>query len=319
MKLLLKVLKYFFIFLALIIVGFSAIYWENDIPLDVLVKKYANSESKFISIDGMSVHYRDEGNASDSIPIVLLHGTGASLHTWDGWVNALKNDHRVIRLDLPAYGLTGPNPTGDYSQEFYATFVNDFLTKIGVTKCIIAGNSLGGSIAWNFALKYPEKTSKMILVDAGGYATKSKSVPIAFQIAGFPVIKNLFKYITPRSIVEKSVENVYADKSKVTPELVDRYFELSLREGNRKAFIDRMSAFRNNGSGSDKSLEIKNLQMPTLIIWGDKDFLIPIDVAEKLHKDLPNDTLVIFKNLGHTPMEEDAVTTVEAVKSFLKK
>jgi pimeloyl-ACP methyl ester carboxylesterase len=319
MKLSLKILKYLFIFLGISTITLSVIYWKNDIPLDILAKKYANSESKFISIDGMSVHYRDEGNASDSIPIVLLHGTGASLHTWEDWVNELKAEHRVIRLDLPAYGLTGPNPTGDYSQEFYATFVNDFLTKIGVSKCIIAGNSLGGSIAWNFALKYPEKTSKMILVDAGGYATKSKSVPIAFQIAGFPVIKNLFKYVTPRSIVQKSVENVYADSSKVTPELVDRYFELSLREGNRKAFIDRMSAFRNKGLETDKSGEIKNLTMPTLIIWGDKDFLIPIDVAEKFHADLPNDTLVIFKNLGHTPMEEDASTTVKAVKSFLKQ
>ena len=319
MKLPFKILKYLFIFFALLIFGLSAIYWKNDIPLDVLLKKYANSESKFISINGMSVHYRDEGKTSDSIPIVLLHGTGASLHTWDGWVNALENDHRVIRMDLPAYGLTGPNPTGDYSQEFYATFVNDFLSKIGVTKCIIAGSSLGGSIAWNFALKYPEKASKMILVDAGGYATKSKSVPIAFQLAGFPVIKNLFKYVTPRSIVQKSVENVFADKSKVTEELVNRYFELSLREGNRKAFIDRMSAFRNKGIESEKSVKIKTLTMPTLIIWGDKDFLIPLDVAEKFHADLPNDTLVIFKNLGHTPMEEDAETTVEAVKSFLKK
>lgn len=319
MKLLSQIIKYLFVFFLLLIIGFSTIYWKNDIPLDILIKKYGSAESKFISLDGMSVHYRDEGNATDSIPIVLLHGTGASLHTWEGWVNALKKDHRVIRMDLPAYGLTGPNPTGEYSQEFYATFVNDFLTKIGVSKCIIAGNSLGGSIAWNFALKYPEKTSKIILVDAGGYATKSKSVPIAFQIAGFPVIKNLFKYVTPRSIVQKSVENVYADKSKVTPKLVDRYFELSLREGNRKAFIDRMSAFRNKGIESDKSLNIKTLQMPTLIIWGDKDFLIPIDVAEKFHADLPNDTLVIFKNLGHTPMEEDATTTVEAVKSFLKQ
>lgn len=319
MKLLSQIIKYLFVFFLLLIIGFSTIYWKNDIPLDILIKKYGSAESKFISLDGMSVHYRDEGNATDSIPIVLLHGTGASLHTWEGWVNALKKDHRVIRMDLPAYGLTGPNPTGEYSQEFYATFVNDFLTKIGVSKCIIAGNSLGGSIAWNFALKYPEKTSKMILVDAGGYATKSKSVPIAFQIAGFPVIKNLFKYVTPRSIVQKSVENVYADKGKVTPKLVDRYFELSLREGNRKAFIDRMSAFRNKGIESDKSLNIKTLQMPTLIIWGDKDFLIPIDVAEKFHTDLPNDTLVIFKNLGHTPMEEDATTTVEAVKSFLKQ
>ncbi|CAH0995806.1 hypothetical protein EMA8858_01933 [Emticicia aquatica] len=318
MKTLTKILKYILLFFIIIIVGSTTFYWENDIPLDVLIKKYTDKESEFVTINGLQVHYRDEGDPNDSIPLVLLHGTGASLHTWDGWVSALKTDKRVIRLDLPAYGLTGPNPAGDYSQQYYATFVNDFLTKIGVKRCIIGGNSLGGSISWNFAVKYPEKVSKMILVDAGGYAMKSKSVPIAFQLAGLPVIKNLFKYVTPRSIIQKSVENVYSDKSKVSEKLVDRYFELSLREGNRQAFIDRMSAFRAKGLESDNSLKIKSLQIPTLIIWGENDFLIPLDVAQKFHTDLPNDTLVIFKNLGHTPMEEDAESTVAVVKTFLK-
>jgi len=319
MKLLVKALKYLFIFILTIIVGLSALYWKSDIPLEILKEKYANSDSKFIEVDDMSVHYRIEGLAQDSIPLVLLHGTGASLHTWDGWVNALKTERKIIRLDLPAYGLTGPNPTSDYSQEFYASFIDDFLTKLGVKQCIIAGNSLGGSIAWNFAVKYPKKVSKMILVDAGGYAIKSKSVPIAFQVTGLPVIKNLFKYVTPRSIVQKSIENVYADKSKVTEVLVDRYFELSLREGNRQAFIDRMSEFRNKGIINVATAKIKDLSMPTLIIWGDKDLLIPLEVGEKFHADLPNDTFVVFKNLGHTPMEEDAGKTVAAVKEFLKR
>lgn len=319
MKLLINALKYLLILIITTIVGLSVLNWKSDIPLEKLKEKYTNSDSKFIEVDGMSVHYRVEGWAQDSIPIVLLHGTGASLHTWDGWVNALKSERKIIRLDLPAYGLTGPNPTSDYSQEFYATFINNFLTKLGVKQCIISGNSLGGSIAWNYAVKYPEKVSKMILVDAGGYPMKSKSVPIAFQVAGWPVIKNLFKYVTPRSIVQKSIENVYADKSKVTKTLVDRYFELSLREGNRQAFIDRMSEFRNKGILNVKTSQIKDLLMPTLIIWGDKDFLIPLEVGEKFHADLPNDTLVVFKNLGHTPMEEDAAKTVAVVKDFLKR
>ena len=318
MKISLKFFKFFVLLFLIIIVGLCVFFWKNDIPLAILKEKYANVDSKFVELNQMSVHYRDQGIANDSVPILLLHGTGASLHTWEGWVNALKTEHRIIRLDLPAYGLTGPNPTGDYSQEFYATFVHDFLTKIGVKRCIIAGNSLGGAIAWNFAVKYPQAVSKMILVDAGGYAIKSKSVPIAFQVAGWPVVKNLFKYVTPRSIVQKSVENVYADKSKVSETLIDRYFELSLREGNRQAFIDRMSEFRNKGLITDKILKIKGLTMPTLILWGEQDLLIPLEVAQKFHADLLNDTLVVFKNLGHTPMEEDAVATVAAVKAFLK-
>jgi pimeloyl-ACP methyl ester carboxylesterase len=315
MKNIWKIIKFALAFIVLLAVGMSAIYWQNDILLETLLRKYGNLESKFVQIDGMSVHYRDEGNQNDTIPVILIHGTGASLHTWEGWVRELKIDHRIIRLDLPAYGLTGPNPTGDYSQDFYAEFINHFLMELQIKQCILGGNSLGGAITWVYALKYPEKVKKMILVDAGGYPMQSKSVPIAFQMARIPVIKNLFKYITPRSIIEKSVQNVYAQKEKVTPELVDRYFELSLREGNREAFLNRM----NQCIVSDKYLNIKTLQMPTLIIWGDKDLLIPLDVAEKFHQDLLHDTLVVFKNLGHTPMEEDAHATVAVVKEFLKK
>ncbi len=315
MKNLLRIIKFVLAFVLLSIIGICAVYWQNDIPLDVLIKKYGNAESKFIEVDGMSVHYRDEGNQNDTIPVILIHGTGASLHTWEGWVQELKAERRVVRMDLPAYGLTGPNPTGDYSADFYAEFINHFLTKLGVKQCVLGGNSLGGGITWATALKYPDKIMKMILVDAGGYPMTSKSVPIAFQMAKIPVIKNLFKYVTPRSIIEKSVQNVYVHQERVTPELVDRYFELSLRAGNRAAFLDRAG----KGVQNDNYLKINTLQMPTLIIWGDKDGLIPIDVAQKFHKDLPHDTLVVFKDLGHTPMEEDAQTTVAVVKEFLKK
>jgi pimeloyl-ACP methyl ester carboxylesterase len=320
MKFILKTLKYLFIgIFSLLLIGIIA-FWKNDIPLEDLKKKYTNTESKFVEIDGMNVHYRDEGNQNDSIPLVLIHGTGASLHTWEGWVNDLKTQRRIITLDLPAYGLTGANPTGDYSMEYYSQFIDKLLTKLAVNQCIMGGNSLGGGISWNYALAYPDKVKKLILVDAGGYQMKSKSVPIAFQIARMPYIKGLFKYVTPRSIVESSIKNVYIQDEKITEELIDRYFELSLREGNRQAFLDRMSAFSKNSKEvfENKSDKIKTIQVPTLILWGEGDGLIPTEVAQKFHEDLPNDTLVILKNLGHTPMEEDPKATVVVVKEFLK-
>jgi pimeloyl-ACP methyl ester carboxylesterase len=165
------------------------------------------------------------------------------------------------------------------------------------------------------ALAHPERVSKMILVDAGGYPMVSKSVPIAFQVARIPVVKNLFKYILPHSIIEKSLQNVYVHDDRIMPELIERYYDMASREGNRKAFLDRMKSSIKN----DKYLKIKTLSMPTLIIWGKGDGLIPTDVAEKFHADLPNDTMVIFKDLGHTPMEEDPQETVKSVIDFLKK
>lgn len=315
MKTILTFLKYALLLLIVVVVGFCALNWRNDLPLSELKQKYANSESEFVEIDGMQVHYRDEGNSLDSIPLVLIHGTGASLHTWEGWIKALKANHRIITFDLPAYGLTGPNPTGDYSQDYYVSFVDRLLTKLSVKKCVLGGNSLGGSITWAYALAHPERVQKMILVDAGGYPMTSKSVPIAFQVAKIPVLSNLFKYVTPRSVIEKSVHNVYVHDERITDELIDRYYDLALREGNRKAFIDRMKI----SIVSDKYLKIKTLMIPTLIIWGKQDGLIPVSVGEQFHQDLSNDTLVVFKDLGHTPMEEDPEKTVNAVKEFLKK
>jgi pimeloyl-ACP methyl ester carboxylesterase len=315
MKTLLKFLKYFILVILILIVGFISFNWKNDVSVEELKKKYANAESEFVEIDGMQVHFRDQGILSDTLPIVLIHGTGASLHTWEAWVSELKNEHRIITLDLPAYGLTGPNQTGDYSQDFYVGFMDKLLSKLNINRCILGGNSLGGAITWAYALEHPAKVSKMILVDAGGYPMVSKSVPIAFQIARMPVLGNLFKYVLPHSIIEKSLQNVYVHDDRITPELIERYYDMASREGNRKAFLDRMKSSIKN----DKYLKIRTLLMPTLIIWGEQDGLIPIDVAEKFHADLPNDTMIVFKNLGHTPMEEDPMETVKAVKEFLKK
>lgn len=289
-------------------------FWENDIPLDTLKTKYASQSSAFVEVMKMNVHYRDEGIKNDSVPLILIHGTGASLHTWEDCVNSLKDSFRIITLDLPAYGLTGPNPDRVYSQEFYVKFIHEFLTSIQVDKCIIGGNSLGGAIAWNYAHQYPEKVEKLILIDAAGYPMVSESKPIAFTLAQIPVLKHLLNYITPKFLAEKSVLNVYEDTSKVTDVLVDRYYELFLREGNRQAFVDRMNFSEYQGYLA----KIRSIEIPTLILWGENDKLIPVQNALKFQSDLPNDTLVILQKTGHVPMEEAPDRTADAIKSFLK-
>ncbi len=294
----------------------AMLFGYQDIPLEQLKSKYAMDPSAFINVGNMDVHYRDEGILSDSIPIVLIHGTGSSLHTFDEWTTQLKSDYRVIRMDLPAYGLTGPFPDRNYSMESYANFIYEFLGALGVTKCIIGGNSLGGSVAWNFTAKYPEMVDKLLLIDAAGYPFNSKSVPAAFKLAKIPILKQLLTFITPRPVVESSVQNVYADDSKVTDELVERYFELTLREGNRQAFVDRMK-FQ---MGSDESESIiQSINQPTLILWGDQDELIPIESAYRFQSDLPNNTLVILEGIGHVPMEESPLLSLEPVVAFLQK
>lgn len=312
----LKILLFtlFFSFLALII-----IFWKNDLSIDYLKSKYANEESEFMPINGIKVHFRDQGLPTDSLPLVLIHGTAASLHTWEPWVAELKAMKRIITFDLPAYGLTGPNANHDYSQKAYVDLLDSLLIKLKINSCILGGNSLGGSVSWNYAIEHPEKIKKLILIDAGGYPLNSTSVPIAFKLAQVPILNNLLEKITPRSIVESSIKNVYFDPTKVSNELIDRYYELTLREGNRKAFKERLASSKYTASKNNTSQLIKTIKATTLVLWGDHDQLIPVASAYKFHEDLPSDTLVILKNLGHVPMEEDPKASLKAVKEFIEK
>lgn len=278
-----------------------------------LSARWAAAPSQFVPVAGMQVHLRDEGPRNDPHPIVLLHGTAASLHTWDGWVQNLSTTRRVIRFDLPAFGLTGPHPQNDYSMAAYVQFVQQVLDSLGVQQVVLGGNSLGGQIAWEFALAQPQRVTQLILVDAAGYPLQSQSVPIGFRIARIPGLRNLMKYTLPRGVIQSSVRNVYGDPAKVTPELVDRYYELTLRAGNRAALAQRLAQMRWNHVE-----QIPTLKVPTLILWGAQDRLIPLDNGKHFASDIAGARLVVFEQLGHVPQEEDAPTTVNAVREFLK-
>lgn len=293
----------------LIIANVLFFAYTGDIPVEQLKEKYTNQESKFIEIDGMQVHYRDEG---EGMPLVLIHGTAASLHTWDAWTNTLKNDYRVIRLDVPAFGLTGPHPNQDYSIEAYSEFLDHFLTKLDIDSLYLGGNSLGGNIAWYYAAEHPEKVKKLILVDPSGYPRDGEK-PWIFKLARTPILNSIIRYITPKSIIEKNLEQVYFDNSKITPELIDRYYDMALREGNRTAFIDRAKT-----EMVDHTNKLKALNTPTLLIWGKEDIWIPVSDGNRFLSDLANAELVVLKNAGHVPMEESPIESLEAVIEFLE-
>lgn len=313
MKKALKVLGGLLLVLLLLVVGGVAASWAPDREVETLKARWAPAPSTFIEVLGMQAHVRDEGPRDDPQPIVLLHGTSASLHTWDGWTDALKGQRRVIRMDLPGFGLTGPMPDGNYRLTRYVEFVVALMDKLGVQKAVLAGNSFGGNLAWKVAADHPARVGRLVLVDSAGYPYDAKSVPIGFKLAQVPALRPVMANILPRSMIDSSVRNVYGDPSKVTPELVDRYFELTLRAGNRQALGER---FRQSPGGQHAE-QITQVKQPTLIIWGGQDRLIPPDNADKFQRDIAGSRLVVFDALGHVPHEEDPATTVAAVKAFL--
>ena len=304
-----KYALYGFVFFLVLAIK-SVVY--SDIPVEILKEKYANEFSKFVEIDGMQVHYRVEGKG---IPIVLIHGTGASLHTWDDWTLKLKENYQVIRMDLPAFGLTGPNKSGDYSIEQYTQFLEEFVVKMKLDSMFLAGNSLGGNIAWNYASKNPEKVQKLILVDASGLPT-NKPQPWIFKMAKTPVLSKLFLYITPKSIIEDNLKQVYEDDTKISDALITRFHDMALREGNRKAFVDRAKIDFTTSEASKKE-QLQNIQTPTLLIWGAKDTWIPLDNGKRMDALLPNSKLVVLQNSGHVPMEENPKESFKVLNDFL--
>ena len=288
------------------IVGIWA--YAPDITVEELKKEYANSPSSFIEVQGMEVHYRMEGKGT---PLVLLHGTGASLHTWDAWTEILGKELAIIRLDLPAFGLTGPHPQANYDLQTYVAFVDEFMRSIGIDKFALAGNSLGGAIAWNYAATYPNKVSELILVDPSGLPSAEPS-PAVFKIAQNPIGGPLLKLFTPRAFIEKNLKEVYHDDSKIKEEVVDRYWRMARRTGNRQAFIDRTYAV----DSSDPNL-LEKIQCRTLILWGNEDIWTDPVNAPVFEDRIPNAQLIMYENVGHIPMEEIPSRSAADVLKFL--
>ena len=312
-----SILKYTFSALLIVVILVFTVFAQKDIPKEQMIKKYATGNSKFMPVMGMQVHYRDEGNQQDSIPLVLIHGTSSSLHTWEK-VTAILNDaqhgnKRVITLDMPAFGLTGPTIENSYSYEHYTQVIDSLLIKLKVNKCIIGGNSLGGGIAWHYAITLPQKVSKLILIDATGYPKKNEKGSLGFKIAQMPVINNLLLFITPKSLIRKSIEGVYYDQSLIEESTVTRYHELLLCAGNRKAAL---SLFKHPFTQNTEL--IKTIEAPTLIIWGKEDGLIHVENAYQFKKDIKNSQLVIFDKVGHVPNEEAPAKVANAIHDFIK-
>jgi pimeloyl-ACP methyl ester carboxylesterase len=300
--------------LAIAVAALIAVFRDPDTQHAILLAKYGQGASQFVTLpSGANVHYRDQGNRGGSA-LVLLHGSNASLHTWEPWVQQLGNDFHVFSVDLPSHGLTGAVPGDDYSQEGMVKFVDEFTTTLKLSRFALAGNSMGGGVAARFAIQHPNRLTHLILVDAGGMPTQTPQDPgIGFRIASIPGVRNIMLYVTPRSLFEDGLKKAIVDDTLVTPEMVDRYWELNRREGNRAATLKRFQAQRDTYI-QDNATKIAT---PTLIIWGDSDTLVPLDVGQAYAAAIKGSKLIVYKNVGHIPMEEVPEQSARAVREFI--
>ena len=301
------IVNYLFLLFSVVLLGY--LLYSPELTFEKLKPKYAMPPSKFMDFEGMRIHYRDEGEGET---IVLLHGTGASLHTWDSWTEILKKKYRVIRFDLPAYGLTGEDPKKRYSTKDYVEILNTLMNRLEVEKFHLAGNSLGGLVAWLYTSYYPERVNKLLLLDPSGFGFSK--TPLVIWLAKTALINSIIQYITPRAFIKKNLEEVYYDSSLIRDETIDRYHELSLYKGNRKAFIERAKLDR-----KDDTNRLKLIKAPTLIIWGAEDEWIPVSNALLFKKEIANSRLVVMPKTGHIPMEEKPKESSAIAVDFLSE
>lgn len=283
-------------------------YHKDLLPAE-LIPKYSFSDSKFVKMDGMNVHYRVTGKGE---PILLLHNNNSSLHTWTHWTESLSQKYQVISVDLPGNGLTGPHPRGSYSAFMYGGFLEKFVQELDLKSFHLVGNGLGAQIAWFYASEHPEQIKKLVLLDAPGF--EEKSTDWLKVVARTPVINRVIWKITPRSFFKIMLEERFADDKSVTDSLINRHFELFLRQGNRKAFTD-MAQVTENKPPADF---IEKITAPTLILWGAEDANISPEFAYQFHKKIKGSYLKIYENTGHCPQEENPHQTVKDVMDFLE-
>ena len=307
-----KIIRWFALTVTIVIAGAVMWAWRSDIPAQEIQLKYGGAPSRFIRVLGMDVHFRDQGNPNDSLPLVLIHGTSSSLHTWEGPIKAMGGSRRIITFDLPGFGLTGPSPDNTYSYASWNQFLDSLTNRLGIEQFYLGGNSLGGGIAWNYALHQPKKLAGLILIDASGYPKKNESGSIGFRLAAVPGLNLLMLRLTPRILIRRSLEAAYGQTELVTEELVDRYLELLLREGNRSAAL---SLFRN--PLRPDPMRIREIRVPTLVIWGREDKLIDYRNASQFAQDIPGAHAVVLDGIGHVPMEEDPKAVSQVIIAFM--
>ena len=301
---------------AVVLGGTYFLLSQPDIPRRVLEAKYLAPPSQLVVLsDGARVHYRERG-PRDAPVLVLLHGSNSSLLDWEPWSNILSDKFRVVTVDLPGHGLTGAVPNGDYSESGMAAFVNAFADKLGLGRFAIGGNSMGGGIAARFTEMYPQRVDHLILVDAMGMKSGSGDrLPLAFRLARKPILNRLLLRVTPRSMVVEGLNDAIVRKAVLTDAMIDEYWDFARMEGTRQATVARFQL----PEDFYVSEHVGAIKVPTLILWGEEDHLIPVAAAHAWAKAIPGSKLIIYPATGHLPMEEVAGESASDVRTFLGK
>ena len=284
--------------------------WTPDKPRSELEARYLASPADLVKVGEWRLHVRDTG-PKDAPTVLMLHGFGSSLHTWEAWAQALSGTHRVIRLDLPGHGLSEPDPANDYTDARSLKLLNALMDQLGVARASFVGHSIGGRIAWTFAARHPERTERLVLVAPDGFASPGFEYGKATEV---PAVLGLMRYVLPRSVLRMNLAPAYANPDALTDELTTRYHDLMLAPGARDAMFKRLQ----QTVLTDPLPLLGTIAAPTLLLWGEADAMIPVANAQDYLGAVKGSRLVTLPAVGHLPQEEAEQASLKAVVEFLR-
>jgi pimeloyl-ACP methyl ester carboxylesterase len=283
--------------------------WTPDLDRATLEARYATPPSQFVAVSGLRLHVRDTG-PRDAPALVLLHGFGASLLTWEPWTQELQQQFRVIRIDLPGSGLSSGDPAKNYSDERAVQILLALMDQLGVQRASFVGHSMGGRIAWRFAADQPQRVNRLVLLAPDGFASPGFEYGKAVEVG--PGLR-LMERMLPRVLIRLNLEPAYANPKLVTDAVVDQYWDLIRVPGLRGALLDRLAGW----VPQDPRARLAQIQAPTLLLWGDKDAMIPVANAQDFLKAIAGSKLVTLNSVGHLPQEEAPAAALPPVREFL--
>ena len=285
--------------------------WTPDADRQALEARYAAPPSSFVQAAGLRMHVRDTGPRA-APAVLLLHGFGSSLQTWDALAQGLEGQFRVLRIDLPGAGLTGADPSGDYSDERGVQVLLALLDSLGLQRVSLLGHSMGGRLAWRFAADQPQRVASLVLMAPDGFASPGFEYGKPPDVG--PLVQ-LMRYALPKAVLRMGLKPAFADPARMTDALVDRYHDLILAPGVRGALIERMQQMRL----VEPTPFLRRISAPVLLLWGAQDQMVPVANAQDYQRVLPAAELVVLPGVGHLPQEEAPDRALPALQKFLAK
>lgn len=275
--------------------------WHADVPFATLEARYADTTSRFMALpDGVRLHYRDAGRRDGPV-LLLLHGYSASSFDWTPWIKRLGGRYRIVAVDLPGHGLTGAPPDYLATTDGMVATVAALVEGLALRRILLVGNSMGGQVAWHYALAHPGPVAGLVLIGATGWADERRGPPpLVFRLIGSAPGRWLLRHVNLTPLAERGLRTAFADPGLVTPALVRRTTDLARAPGHRRILTE----LQVQGGDASSLSRLGAIAVPTLIMAGEADRLVPLDHARRFVAAIPRASLVTYPGIGHVPMQE---------------